>query len=135
MDVLYAMNVSKKAENKIKRLDIFLFMHRLTQHLATSSYEKKVPSHGVPVKCETKSKRNETKRNEINRNEIHRKETKFTETKRNRNVSVNFISFRFRFVSISFHILQVPHEKELFFHNWKSYYCVNAPSSVVLDFG
>jgi hypothetical protein len=25
----------------------------------TSSYEKKVPSHGVPVKCETKSKRNE----------------------------------------------------------------------------
>ena len=32
----------------------------------------------VPVKCETKSKRNE-----INRNEIHRNETKFTETKRN----------------------------------------------------
>ena len=39
----------------------------------------------VPVKCETKSKRNETKRNEINRNEMHRNETKFTETKRNRN--------------------------------------------------
>ena len=35
---------------------------------------------GVPVKCETKSKRNE-----INRNEIHRNEPKFTETKRNRN--------------------------------------------------
>jgi hypothetical protein len=48
----------------------------------------------VPVKCETKSKRNETKRHEINRNEIHQNETKFTETKRNRNVSVNFVSFR-----------------------------------------
>ena len=34
---------------------------------------------GIPVKCETKSKRNESKRNEINRNEI---ETKFTEKKR-----------------------------------------------------
>jgi hypothetical protein len=35
--------------------------------------------NGVPIKCETKSKRNETKRNETNRNE-----TKPIETKRNR---------------------------------------------------
>lgn len=41
MDVLYAMDVSKKAENKIKRLYIFLFTHCLTQQLATSMYEKK----------------------------------------------------------------------------------------------
>ena len=34
----------------------------------------------VPVKCETKSKRNE-----IDRNEMHRNETNFIETKRNRN--------------------------------------------------
>jgi hypothetical protein len=56
----------------------------------------------VPVKCETKSKRDETKRNEINRNE-----TKFTETKRGifRFFSVNFVSIRwisFRFVSFRF---------------------------------
>jgi hypothetical protein len=30
----------------------------------------------VPVKCETKSKRNETKRSEVNRNEIDQNETK-----------------------------------------------------------
>ena len=39
---------------------------------------------GIPVKCETKSKRNE-----INRNEIHRKETKFTLFR------FDFVSFRF----------------------------------------
>jgi hypothetical protein len=38
MDVLYAMDVSKKAENKIKRLE---FTHCLTQQLATSRYEQK----------------------------------------------------------------------------------------------
>jgi hypothetical protein len=43
MDILYAMDVSKKAENKIKRLAFCLFMHCLTQQLATSRYEKKVP--------------------------------------------------------------------------------------------
>ena len=46
------------------------------------NYEK----NRVPVKCETKSKRNETKRNkskrnEINRNEIHRNETKRNNSK------------------------------------------------------
>jgi hypothetical protein len=40
MDVLHAMDVSKKAENKIKRLYIFLLTHILTQQLATSMYEK-----------------------------------------------------------------------------------------------
>jgi hypothetical protein len=35
MDVLYAMDVSKKAENKID-LDFFLFTHCSTQQLATS---------------------------------------------------------------------------------------------------
>jgi hypothetical protein len=39
------VNVSKKVENKIKRLAFCLFMHCLTQQLATSRYEKKVPSH------------------------------------------------------------------------------------------
>ena len=51
------------------------------------------PKSRVPVKCETKqkrngtkrnrSKRNETNRNETNRNETNRNETKEIETKRN----------------------------------------------------
>ena len=40
-------------------------------------------SDRVPVKCETKSKRNLPKRNEIYRNETKSTETKPTETKRN----------------------------------------------------
>ena len=35
----------------------------------------------APVKCETKSKRNETKRNRTKRNETNRNETKSNETK------------------------------------------------------
>ena len=38
----------------------------------------------VPVKCETKQKRNGTKRNRSKRNETNRNETKQIETKRNR---------------------------------------------------
>ena len=60
MDVLYAMDVSKKAENKIKRLDFFLFTHCLTQQLATYRYEKKVPSH--VMKSLSKSRSQETKK-------------------------------------------------------------------------
>ena len=46
MDGLYAMDVSKKAENKIKILYFFYSrIEHLTQQLATSRYEKKVPSH------------------------------------------------------------------------------------------
>jgi hypothetical protein len=101
------MDVSKKAENKIKRLDIFLFMHRLTQHLATSSYEKKVPSHGVPVKCETKSKRNKTKRNETKRNKSKRNSSKGNEIYRNETKSKRF--GQFHFVSISFRFDFVSH--------------------------
>ena len=37
----------------------------------------------VPIKCETKQKRNETKRNEINENETKRNEINKNETKRN----------------------------------------------------
>jgi hypothetical protein len=62
---------------------------------------------GIPVKCETKSKRNESKRNEINRNEIYRKETKYTSFcfGKFRFVSMNFVSIyfvSFRFVSFRF---------------------------------
>ena len=39
---------------------------------------------GVPVKCETKQKRNGTKRNRSKRNETNRNETKQIETKRNK---------------------------------------------------
>jgi hypothetical protein len=60
MDILYAMDVSKKAENKIKRLAFCLFMHCLTQQLATSRYEKKVPSH--VMKSLSKSRSQETKK-------------------------------------------------------------------------
>ena len=47
------------------------------------------PLIGVPVKCETKQKRNETKqietkRNKSKRNETDRNETKQIETKRNK---------------------------------------------------
>ena len=38
----------------------------------------------VPVKCETKQKRNGTKRNRSKRNETNRNETKQIETKRNK---------------------------------------------------
>ena len=38
---------------------------------------------GVPVKCETKQKRNETDRNETKRNQTKRNEMKRNETKRN----------------------------------------------------
>ena len=73
----------------------------------------------VPVKCETKSKRNK-----INRNEIHRNETVLF-----RFVSISFRVGKFRFVSvnfvsISFRILQVPvyqwclHDSKSNWHNF-----------------
>ena len=43
-----------------------------------------ISSFGVPVKCETKQKRNGTKRNRSKRNETNRNETKQIETKRNK---------------------------------------------------
>jgi hypothetical protein len=60
MNVLYAMDVSQKAENKIKRLDIFLFTHCLAEQLATSWYEKQAPSH--VMKSLSKSRSQETKK-------------------------------------------------------------------------
>ena len=44
----------------------------------------------VPVKCETKSKRNKSKRNSSKRNEIYRNETKSKRLQTKR----NFVSFR-----------------------------------------
>jgi hypothetical protein len=54
------MDISKKDENKKKRLEFFLFTHCLTQQLATSRYEKKVPSH--VMKSLSKSRSQETKK-------------------------------------------------------------------------
>ena len=48
----------------------------------------------VSVKCETKSKRNETKRNKSKRNSPKRNEIYRNETDLFRFVSVNFVSFR-----------------------------------------
>ena len=48
------------------------------------SQEKRPKFIGVPVKCETKQKRNGTKRNRSKRNETNRNETKQIETKRNK---------------------------------------------------
>ena len=96
-------------ENKVKwRKDVKIMS--VWFRIKETSLKKYRIFMGIPVKCETKSKRNETKRNEINRNEIHRKEI-YLVSFRFRFVSVNFVSFRFisfRFVSISFRILQVP---------------------------
>ena len=76
---------------------------------------------GIAVKCETKSKRNETKRNKSKRNSPKRNEI-YPVSFRFRFVSVNFVSFRWisfrfisvRFVSISFRILQVPQKQASF---------------------
>ena len=70
---------------------------------------QKVTICRVPVKCETKQKRNEIKRNETDRNEIKRNETK------RRYISFRFVRFRFvlfdfvSFRSVSFRFDFVSH--------------------------
>ena len=71
---------------------------------------------GVPVKCETKSKRNETKRNKSKRNSSKRNEIYRNETKSKRN-EVNFVSFRwisFRFISFRFAFYRYTHKDAVF---------------------
>ena len=68
---------------------------------------------GIPVKCETKSKRNESKRNSSNRNEIYRKETKYTSFcfGKFRFVSIYFVSFRFVSFRFRFAFYRYPLKK------------------------
>ena len=98
-------------------------MYFISSLILLRFFPSDLPVVRVPVKCETKQKRNEIERNEIKRNETKPIETKRNEIKRNdvtfRFVSIGFVSFRsgsfrlisFRFVRfrfVSFRTLQVP---------------------------
>ena len=61
----------------------FMCLH-INLHIDYKLYLTITCSIRVPVKCETKQKRNGTKRNRSKRNETNRNETKQIETKRNK---------------------------------------------------